>query len=87
MTVAPTFTLEELQAFLGSQADIPLDGYKTAAEWAETLGVPESRMGRLLRQLHARGALRCERQAKTAIDGRCQLVPVYAILWERPACE
>ncbi len=76
----PDFTREELAEFLAGLGNPsqPLEGYKTAREWAHYLGISECQMHIQLRMASERGWLLVRKDRRRRIDGTPSVVPVYA---------
>jgi hypothetical protein len=74
------FTLQDVLALIGASECPNLEGYRSAIEWADHLGIPEYRMGAILRAAARRGALKSERKWGEGIDGRRCSTPVYSFV-------
>lgn len=70
-------TLEQILAELTRGETNGFDGYLTAHEWAARLGVPHSRLMRVLCLAHAQGKLASVRKLAEAVDGSRRYVPAY----------
>jgi len=73
------FTLAELRAFIEGEAHEAPEGYYSAREWAEGVGVDVSLMRELLKEAKERGRLRIGSARRESLDGRIYPTPVYAL--------
>jgi len=73
------FTLAELRAFIEGGVQEAPEGYYTAREWAEHIGINVKLMRELLGQAKEQGLLRMIRVKREALDGKAHMVPVYAL--------
>jgi hypothetical protein len=73
------FTLAELRAFIEGEAQEAPEGYYTAREWAEGVGVDVSLMRELLKEAKDRGLLQIGSARRESLDGRGYTTPIYAL--------
>lgn len=79
MTITESELMDALADAIRSEA--PEDA-RTVRQLAEIAGVPESRVNKTLRALHAQGRVTAHRVPHVGVDGRRCTVPAYTI---RPA--
>jgi hypothetical protein len=70
------FTLDELLSHLREQEG--MEGFFTAAEWADHFGISVRAMRPILSDAKAAGKLRVSQARRETLDGRNALTPVYS---------
>jgi len=67
-TPPPSFTLDELLAYLREEPEAPKD-YKTTRDWAEYFGVTRNQMQKILREAFEAGVLLRDTVKRERYDG------------------
>lgn len=76
----PTFTLDELKAFLQQKPEEPIEtDFRSAYEWAQHWDCSGRKAHKMLRQVKEQDALEVKKGHRIAIDGISRPVPVYKI--------